>query len=258
MRPADTVGHHCGVESEDGATLSEELQSRTWWIGLSGWVLQDGNYTDFVTGERRQFALEFGYARAARLQLSSSRSAPRCHFSGRSVTYEVVGLLLRGASEPMRDAFVLDFGLRAYAPWLVLDDLQPPAAGDWLTGEISLSVDHFAYMDELAHRPQMPPLIYTWRIDEIQLSTTPSVQVGFGHALYVGPDEGPMLVPDPSRESWRTIPQTRMWDDDGNYRLRCTLESPAPTSSMALTGTRSPYGPLRASARATRSSSARG
>lgn len=216
--------------------VSEELQSRTWWIGLSGWVLQDGNYTDFVTGERRQFALEFGYARAARLQLSSRRSAPRCHFSGRSVTYEVVGQLLRGASEPMRDAFVLDFGLRAYAPWLVLDDLRPPAAGDWLTGEISLSVDHFAYMDELAHLPQMPPLVYTWRIDEIQLSTTP----------HVVPGEGPKSVPDPSRESWRTIPRTRMWDDDGNYRLRCTLESSAPTSSMARTGTRSPYGPLRA------------
>lgn len=91
-------------------------------------------------------------------------------------------------------------------------------------------------MDELAHLPQMPPLVYTWRIDEIQLSTTASV----------GPDEGPKLVPDPSRESWRTIPHTRMWDDDGYYRLRCTLESPAPTSSMALTGTRSPYGPLRA------------
>jgi hypothetical protein len=33
-----------------------------------------------------------------------------------------------------------------------------------------------------------------------------------------------MLVPDPSRESWRTISQTQTWDDGGNYRLRCTLQ----------------------------------
>jgi hypothetical protein len=45
-----------------------------------------------------------------------------------------------------------------------------------------------------------------------------------------------MLVPDPSRESWRTITQTHTWDDGGNYRLRCTLQHADPTDSMIRTG----------------------
>ena len=70
------------------------------------------------------------------------------------------------------------------------------------------------------------------------------MRVEDGHPLYVGPDEGPQRVPDPARESWRTVDRTRAWDDDGHYRLRCTLEDPQPTGSMVRSGTRSPYGPL--------------
>jgi hypothetical protein len=159
--------------------------------------------------------------------------------------YDVTGQLLRSATEPMADAFVLDVGLRAYKQWMVLDDLAPPGTGAWLTGEISLYVDHFAYMDELAPRPGMPPLIHTWTVDEIQISTTPLMRVEYGHPLYNGPEEGSHRVADPDRESWRTIERTRMWDDDRNYRLRCTLEDVEPTSSMAASGPRSPYGPIR-------------
>ena len=144
----------------------------------------------------------------------------------------------------MADAFVLDFGLKAYVEWMVLDDLEPPQAGDWLSGEINLGVDHFAYMDELAVRPGMPPLIYTWTIEEIELSTTPRIQVAPGHPLYFGPDEGPMLVRDPSRESWRAVDRTRMWDDNGTYRVRCKLDGEPPINSMIMSGSRSPYGPL--------------
>ena len=232
------------VESKVGPPPSEELTSRSWWIGLDAWVLQDGNYTDFFTGQRRQFALEFGYSRARRLEATTHEEGSRCRHSGRGARYEVTGQLLRGVTEPMNDAFVLDFGLRAYKHWMVLDDLEPPKAGDWLTGEIHLAVDHFAYMDELAQLPGIPPLIYSWTIDEIQLQTTPPLRVVHGHPLYVGPDRGPRFVPDASRESWRTIDQTRMWEDDASYRLRCTLENAETTSSMARTGPRSPYGPL--------------
>lgn len=226
---------------------SEELRSRPWWIGLDTWIQKDGNYTDFVVGERRQFALMFGYAPARRLVPKPSASSPRCRYTGRHVEYEVTGPLLRSNPQDTEDAaFVLDFGLRAYKEWMVLDDLEPPAAGEWLTGEISLSVDGFPYMDFLANVPGMPPLIYTWTIDEIQLDTSPTIRIEFGHDLYgAGPDDGPMLVPDPSRESWQTVPQTQTWENRA-YRLRCTLENAEPTNSMAATGPRTPYGPLRA------------
>jgi len=185
-----------------------------------------------------------------RLRATSIQTQPRCPYTGRLATYETVGQLLRSCTEfGADDAFVLDFGLRAYAHWMVLDDLEPPQAGTWLTGEISLNVDHFAYMDELAKLRGMPPLIYMWTVDEIQLMTTPPIQVEHGHPLYAGPDEGPIFVADPALESWRAVDRTRAWEHEGSYRLKCTLENVEPTNSMALSGARSPYGPLDTSTR---------
>jgi hypothetical protein len=219
---------------------------RDWWIGLDSWVLQDGNYTDFVTGDRRQFALEFGYRRDRRLRRTLPPVSSSLRYTGQGDTYEVSGQLIRASAEPHGDGFVLDFGLLAYSNWMVLDDLEPPAAGDWLSGEIHLSVDPFFYMDELAGLPGMPALIYTWTVAEIELDTTPLMRVEYGHPLYVGPDEGPRRMRDPERESWRTIERTRMWDYDGSYRLRCRLCDAEPTTSMRATGAGSPYGPLEA------------
>jgi len=205
----------------------------TWWIGLEPWVLRDGNYADFVTGRRRQFALEFGYSRARRLQLTSAASGSFSQHAGRGAWYDVVGQLLRTGPEfpADDDTFVLDFGLLAYKKWLVLDGSAHPQAGAWLSGEIVLTVDHFEYMDHLAELPGMPPLIYTWAIEEIQLETTPLIQVPHGHPLYPGgPNRGPISVADPSRETWRTVHQTRPWIDRRGYRLKCTLENAAPVN----------------------------
>ena len=151
---------------------------------------------------------------------------------------------MRSSTHPHTDGFVLDLGLlSAYSDWMVLDDLEPPPVGEWLTGEVHLGVDPFMYMDGLAQLPGMPAQIYTWSIDDIQLDTTPAMRVEFGHRLYAGPDEGPRRVRDPERESWRTVNKTR-WEDDGSYRLRCTLHSSPATSSMAATGPSAPYGAL--------------
>jgi hypothetical protein len=205
------VGHHGAVDPDAHPPSGAVALPGTWWIGLDSWVLQDGNYPDFVVGERRQFALELGYSRTNRLREATDDAPLRCRYAGRDVTYDVTGLLRRAATEPMRDAFVLDFGLLAYCEWMVLDDLAPPRSGSRLTGEIRLSVDHFAYKDELAQRPGMPPLIYAWTIEEIQ------------------------LWPDASGAPGRSVPATRTWDHDGAYRLRCSLEEPARPVSFTAT-----------------------
>lgn len=215
-----------------------------WWIGLDGWILQDGNYTDFVTGEHRQFAVEFGYRHDRRLRPVSEPPGHRVVHSGRSCAYEVTGQLIRSSAGPHADGFVLDLGvLAAYSTWMVLDDLEPPTAGEWLTGEVHLGVDPFMYMDEVGQRAGMPALIHTWTIDEIQLDLTPSMRVAFGHPRYIGPDEGPRHVRDTNRESWRTVDKTR-WEDDGSYRIRCTLTDVPATTTMASAGPASPYGPI--------------
>ena len=223
----------------------DDLTSRRWWIGLDSWVLQDGNYTDVVAGERRQFALELGYRRAARLAPAPDHErTPRCAHTGRGTAYDVCGEVLRSSTQPHGDAFVLDVGLQVYTQWMVLDDLQPPGAGDWLSGEISLAVDPFFYMDQLQALPGMPPLIYTWTVEEVQLDLTPQILVEPGHPLHEGPREGPQRVRDVTREVWRPVERTRAWEEDGGYRLGCTLEAVAPVSTMAASGERSPYGPL--------------
>jgi hypothetical protein len=216
---------------------------REWWIGLDGWVLQDGNYTNFAVGQMRQFALQFGYARDDRLQRTTEPKAS-CEAVDDDALYRVSANLERAAREPMEDCFVLDFGLLAYKEWMVLDDLEPPRAGMRLSGEIYLSVDHFAYMDYLSTRDGMPPLIYTWTIEEIRLDTSPGIEVEHGHPLYVGPDEGPMTVRDPERRRWRNLNATDTWGVEGSYTLRCTLLETEAVHSMVRSGPRSPYGPL--------------
>jgi hypothetical protein len=215
-----------------------------WYIGLENWVLQDGNYTDFAVGQRRQFALEFSYDRSARLQLSEATERT-ARYSGRGNVYVVRGELIRDGSGPAPHGFVLDFGLKAYDNWMVLDDLEPPSAGSWLEGEITLFVDPFEYMDRLANQKGMPPLIQTWEILGIEKDISPTIQVEYGDPRYFGPDEGPMRIADPERELYESVERTRMREDGpGWYQLRCALLPDEPTSSMARSGKRSPYGPL--------------
>src|SRR5687767_2983513 len=39
--------------------VQANANGHSWLVGLDSWVVQDGNYPDFVTGQRTDFALEF-------------------------------------------------------------------------------------------------------------------------------------------------------------------------------------------------------
>lgn len=185
----------------------DDLTPRRWWIGLSPWVVQDGNHADVAVGERRHFAVELGYRRTARLRHAPAGGRTvRCAHTGRGASYDVVGEVLRTTTGPREGAVVLDVGLLVYAPWLVLDDLEPPARGAWLTGEVHLSVDPFFYRDELHALPGMPPLTYTWTVEQVERTD-----------------------PADSERGWRSVPRTDAWGDEGEYRLGCRLEPGAPT-----------------------------
>lgn len=95
---------------------------REYVVGLEGWVLQDGTYTDFAVGQRRQFALEFGYRRSRRLQPCDEVS-PSLRHTGDRARYEIDGTVV--ATVPSRAPhapFVLDCGLRAYHQGLRIGD----------------------------------------------------------------------------------------------------------------------------------------
>ena len=139
----------------------------SWDIKLSPWVIADGNYGDFVRGQRAEFALEFW----SEALTNSPRCERVCVMNGDSydVTAEVIASL--------EDAWVIDFGLRAYrdeAPMLA------SRAGDFVSGSLSIGVDPFFYFERLCERTEIPPLVYSWEIASITMVTTPLVPVRAG------------------------------------------------------------------------------
>lgn len=217
--------------------------NRRWRIGLDSWVLQDGNYTDVVVGQTREFALEFGYHRADRLRECEERP-PSISGSSEGGWYDVTATVVRAATEPGRDATVLDFGdVAAYTTWMITAEMTPPRVGSTLEGRVTLMVDHFAYMDELNRLPGMPPLVRTWTVEEIHRDLTPQVVVEPSDPRYpIGvPDEGPRRVRDLSRERWEPVDRASA-DVDGSYALVCALH-PGPAVLHPSSSER-PLGPV--------------
>jgi len=185
--------------------------SRSWAIDLAAWIVQDGNYPDFEQGQTAEFALEFWPIG----ELEST--GPGLRFARRlsDATYDVCGEVIAGAA----GWWVIDIGdlqvFRNAAPSGV-------TVGSWVRGTIGLGVDPFFYFERLHQIDGIPPLVYTWSVDEIQLQTAPFIRVDNA------------LVRDANRWAWRTVDRTHAsTDDDGNgsYLLSCSLTSVAPKRS---------------------------
>lgn len=133
-----------------------------WLIGMSAWVIQDGNYADFSVGQRAEFALEF-YA-AEQLRPGGGPAAPVALGDAR---YEIAATV----TTVRKEAWVIDFGIQAYQE-------SPPApgieVGSGVAGVVYLSVDPFPYFERLAQLPDIPPLVYTWDIVAIRRIVGPS------------------------------------------------------------------------------------
>src|SRR6185437_6323559 len=100
-----------------------------WDIGLSSWIVQDGNYDDFETGQVVDFALEF-YSKAIRADETKQKSAK---YLGRAM-YSITGKIIYLTP----DVWVLDFGIR------VFQESKPPegfVVGSFVAAEIYLGID---------------------------------------------------------------------------------------------------------------------
>jgi hypothetical protein len=180
-----------------------------WKLGLSSWIIQDGNYGDFGRGDRFVAAVEFGFEDAATLVEASAPAARHCSGS----TYDVIGRVALVEA----DVWVIDIGI------CVFNEHKPPeglVVGDVIAGRAYIGLDPFFYFERLGKRASMPPLIYTWSISQIERQTAPFISAG------------PRLrVRDSSRLGWTTVERTDAWTDDGGnaeYVLRCELRADAP------------------------------
>jgi hypothetical protein len=178
---------------------------QTFFVGLSAWIIQDGNYGDFAVGRSAKFALEFC---PHTMQLSRSREPSSEHIE--TSRYRVRAQVVYVG----RSAWVIDFGIMAY------QNQEPPRiakGGSWVEGEIDLGIDPFFYFEELHARPRMPALQYEWRIRNILLETTPwlSAKDETGRTI---------LTRDEQQESFIEVAKTNAWEHDGggaHYVLEC-------------------------------------
>ncbi len=184
-------------------------------VGLSSWIIQDGNYSDFARGDDVAFALEF-YP-PAELELVNCQARRILSHSG-GPWYDIVGKVAHVADK----WWAIDIG------FVVFRDEAPPKGvkvGCWLKGKIYVGIDPFFYFESLAHQPDAPALIYDWRVERIEMQTSPYVP---------HPQDDPrkmVFARDPERQGWIEIDKTDAWQDDqgsADYILHCRrLPGPA-------------------------------
>ena len=192
------------------------VDAHSWLIGVDSWVIQDGNYPDFVTGQRTEFALEFA-SRGGLTRLDDAHEVGAHWIAGSH--YEVTARIVH--DEP--NAQVLDFGILAYHFIGIEDPEHQSHVGAWVTGVIDLGVDPFFYFEDLAREDGFPPLIYTWTVQEVLQKTGESA-----------PHDGTDHAPADKTHGFVRIEQTDAWGDLRtlpSYLLRCRLE-PAPRSAV--------------------------
>jgi hypothetical protein len=188
-----------------------------WTLNLSSWIIQDGNYGDFEKGQHTRFAVEF-YLPQFSLSSDPTRSVNVIEAARYQINADVIFRKKR--------VWILNLGDIS-----VFQDMEPPDSihvGQFVQGDISLGIDPFSYFETLSEMPGIPPLIYEWQIEQIEIQTAPFVESA---------DErgGKVFSRAETKLGYRSIERTDAWkDDDGHaeYILRCRRMNSAPTAKI--------------------------
>jgi hypothetical protein len=197
----------------------------SWDIGLSAWIIQDGNYPDLAIGDIAEFAVEFYQLPGAKVQQTE---APIFVELRNGHEYDVVAEKAFETNE----ICVIDIGILAYRA----DDnpFSDVSVGNRFRTQLSLGVDPYYYFEQLSTNESIPPLIYSWRIRSILRVAGPRIEVTPTSGLWAGRK---MEIRDPARSGYCAISKTNSWGgDDGlcEYILRCDL-LPFPAKRESVT-----------------------
>jgi hypothetical protein len=175
--------------------------SRSLLIGLSAWIIQDGNYSEFVVGQRTRLALAF--TPLAPVEITAATSTTLEAIAGS--VYRVTGRVVFATHE----TWVCDFGILAYC-----ESAPPPGVHTdvWVATSIYLGIDPYDYKDNMAGIPGMPQLFYDVEIERILQERSGSAQTKAAGAEW--------------REVAATEANSRSGDSDA-YLLQCQFEAPA-------------------------------
>jgi hypothetical protein len=166
-------------------------------IGLSSWILADGNYPHFKRGGRASFALAFYPANSPvdtppdwlSINPPGVDHASMSHIEGSDylITAQVTHVL------EDESWWVIDAGMLMYRNAKAPDGLRP---GCWVSGRFYVGLDPFDYFERLSRYHAAPALIYDWDVTKIELETTPVIE------------SGPMRMRDQARRAWREVDDT--------------------------------------------------
>lgn len=173
-------------------------------IGLSAWIIQDGNYGDFSVGDEARFALEFRM-----VSLAMPRDTEPNLRLVRGAEYDFDGRVVLSVPE----FAVLDAGILAFR-----DGAPNPqmSTGSRVSGRLYLGIDPFFWFETHAHRVGVPNLLHRWIVRGIQVETTPWTDDPTGRYSRVRKDGAVSFTPVSKTDAWT--------DDDGNAHYILIVE----------------------------------
>jgi hypothetical protein len=179
-------------------------------VGVSAWIIQDGNYGEFAVGQHAKFALEFGSLQ----QFHPVDGGPLGANNLGGARHHVLARVMFVAEE----VWVIDAG-----SFMAYSESAPEGVqvGGYFEGDIYVGIDPFFYFEKLHQIPNMPALSYRWLIQQIQLETTPWRDG-------ILPTGTQVRERDDTRESYVPASATDAWHDDdghGHYILACIRQS---------------------------------
>lgn len=185
-------------------------------ISLSSWIIQDGNYSDFHSGDHVAFAVECSGFGLLLPSPPPANGRPTAHLTDDDL-YEVTGQIVHWTEQWQ----CLDIGIVSFCQQ---PPILPSRQGQWVNGWIDLAVDSYFYAAQLSLQPDAPPRIYDWEIEAIEMRVAPYIEVA------------PRIkAPDSQRIQWQPVNQTDAWHDQGGlaeYRLHCRLLDRRPRRSL--------------------------
>jgi hypothetical protein len=177
----------------------EAVNQNNMMVGLSSWIIADGNYSHFKRGERASFALQF-------YPTNSPLGIPRDWLSVNppgvdraSISYVegsdyLIAARVTHVFDHNEGWWVIDAGIPMYRYGKPPDGIE---SGCWISGKVYVGIDEFFYFETLSKYDAAPALIYDWEVTKIELETTPIIE------------SGRVRMRDQSRRGWREVDDTK-------------------------------------------------
>jgi hypothetical protein len=149
------VFQSCSIIASSDSRSCGTLSPTEFRVGLSSWIIADGNYKHFKRGERASFSLAF-------YPVYSPFDIPRDWFSvdppdvDRTSIRRIEGsdyVVKANVTHVFNDWWVIDVGVPMYREGLPPDGIKP---GSWVSGKIYVGIDPFPYLERLSRYHATP------------------------------------------------------------------------------------------------------